>query len=111
MCFYQHFWQLLRQHLLDIFQTFYYGTLDLSLFNRVFVNLVPKKTGAQRVGDFQPINLINGIQKIISKVLACQLKERINALIEPSQSAFLRGCSILDGVITAQKIISTCSKW
>ena len=72
---------------------------------------MPKKTRAQRVGDFQPINLINGIQKIISKVLACQLKERINALIEPSQSAFLRGCSILDGVLIAQKIISTCSKY
>ena len=98
---------MLRQDFVDIFQAFYDDNIDLSCFNKA---LVPKMTGARRVGDFRRICLVNGILKVTSKVLACRLKTKISALIEPSQSAFLQGRSILDSVTTAQEIISACTK-
>ena len=54
--------------------------------------------------------MINGILKIISKILACGLKTRISELIDPSQFAFLYGRSILDSVAIAQEIMSACTK-
>ena len=89
MRFYQHFWQILREYFIDIFQAFYEGHLDISRFNRAYIALVPKIAGARRIGYFRPISLINGIIKIISKVFIGRLKKKINDLIDPSQSAFL----------------------
>jgi len=52
---------------------------------------VPKISGARRICDFSSISLINDTLKIIFKVLAGRLKQKIGDLIEPSQSAFLTG--------------------
>jgi len=111
MRFYQHFWQMLHQDFIDIFLAFYEGHLGISHFNRAYIALMPKLVGARCIGDFRPISLINGILKIISKVLVGRLKKKINDLIDPSQSAFLHGCSILDSVASVQEIISACTKY
>ena len=57
------------------------------------------------------INLINVILIIIFKILAGQLKKKIDDLMESSQSTFLPRRSILDSVICAQEIISICTKY
>ena len=101
------FWQDFR----DIFQALYDGNLDLSWFNKAYIVLVSKIAGARRIRDFRLISLINDILKIISKVLAGRLKQKIGELVEPSQSAFLHGWSILDSVASAQEIISACTKY
>ena len=69
-----------------------------------------KVAAARQVGDFRPISLINSIFKIIFNVLSCKLKAKIYALIEPSQSAFIYGHFILDGVATAQEIMTAYAK-
>jgi len=91
---------------MDIFQPFYDENLELSRFNRAYIALVPKITGARHIGEFRPISLINGTFKIISKIFAGPLKQKIGDLIEPFQPSFLTGWSILDSVVSAQKIIS-----
>jgi len=50
-------------------------------FNATFVSLIPKKTGARDVGDVCPINLVGGIYKIISKVLANRFKSVLGKII------------------------------
>jgi len=55
--------------------------------------------------------LINGIVKIISKVLTNRLKSKIGDLIDPSQSTFIHDRSILNNVASAQEIISACTKY
>ena len=62
---------------------------------------MPKIEGARRIGDLRPISLINGILKIIFKVLVGRLKKKINDLIDSSQYAFLYGRSIMDSVASA----------
>ena len=43
-------------------------------FNASFLALIPKKVDAVEVKHFQPISLVGGIYKIISKVLANRLR-------------------------------------
>jgi len=71
----------------DIFKAFYDGNNYPTSFNRAFIASVPKTARAKRFGEFQPISLINGTQKIISNVLANRFKEKICDLIDLSQSA------------------------
>uniref|UniRef100_A0A453N7T1 Reverse transcriptase domain-containing protein n=1 Tax=Aegilops tauschii subsp. strangulata TaxID=200361 RepID=A0A453N7T1_AEGTS len=50
---------------------------NFAKINSAFVTLLPKKDGAESVGDFRPISLINSIAKLITKVLSLILDEKI----------------------------------
>ena len=64
-----------------------------------------KHQGADRVEDFHLISLSNSIYLIIAKVLANRLREMIDELAGPFQSAIIPGRQLVDGVVVAGKII------
>ena len=55
-----------------------------------FICLVQKKENATLVKDFFPISLATLTYKIVSKVLSECLKQIMDAIISPSQSAFIK---------------------
>ena len=70
------------------------GKFEKSL-NSTVISLIPKVSGAAKL-DFHPISLINGIYKIIYKVLANRLRLVMNNIIFTPQNAFVKGKQILD---------------
>ena len=50
-----------------------------------------KKKGADSVGGFKLISLIHSFAKLFTKVLACRLAPQMGRLVQPNQSAFIRG--------------------
>lgn len=48
-----------------------------------------------KVKEFRPISLMNGVYKIISKVLANRLGEVLEKIITKPQNAFVKGRQIL----------------
>uniref|UniRef100_A0A453E573 Reverse transcriptase domain-containing protein n=1 Tax=Aegilops tauschii subsp. strangulata TaxID=200361 RepID=A0A453E573_AEGTS len=50
---------------------------NFARINNTFVTLLPKKDGAEGVGDFRPISLINSVAKLITKVLSMRLAEKM----------------------------------
>ncbi len=101
LLFYQRFWGLIKGDLLDIFAKLHSRGLDLVSVNRGWICLIPKKPTPTEVRDFRPISLVNGLSKIISKVLASRLQTVLDGLINPFQAAFVRGRSLLDNFFTA----------
>lgn len=61
--------------------------------------LLPKKNGAQQVGDFRPISLIHSMAKLIAKVLSIRLASVIDQIISPAQSAFQKKKGIHDSYL------------
>jgi len=55
--------------------------------NIAFLALIPKKADVVEIKDFQPINLVGGIYKIISKVLANRFQRVAHGLILDSRNA------------------------
>ena len=71
----------------------------------LFLTLIPKNEGADSPNKFCPISLCNVIYKIITKVIANQLKPIIPSLISPEQSGFMEGCQISDGISLVHEIL------
>lgn len=60
-------------------------------FNVIFIVLIPKNIRGLKVKDYKPINLVNRMYKIISKVLTTRLGKVLGMIIKKLQNAFVRG--------------------
>ena len=74
-----------------IFHNFHTQAVFEKSLNASFLTLIPKKVDAMEVKDFQPISVVGGIYKIISKVLANRLRRVAHGLISDSQNDFVKG--------------------
>ena len=78
----------------------------MDCMNKAFLVLIPKCQSAEQVGDFQPISPSNFIYLIIAKALANRLREVINYLVGPAQTAFIPGRQMVDSVVMAEEIVA-----
>ena len=62
--FYQHFWELIKVDLLELFQDFHAGQLELFRLNFGEIILLPKVNEAARIQQYRPICLLNVCFKI-----------------------------------------------
>ncbi|XP_055960165.1 uncharacterized protein LOC130014981 [Mercurialis annua] len=68
-------------------------------------NKAPGRMGASDIKDFRPINLINGVFKIITKALANTLSLVLPLVISENQFGFIKGRSTYDCHMIASEII------
>lgn len=61
------------------------------MLNSAFLTLIPKSEDADQVKDFHPISLIHSFAKLVAKILANRLAEKLDILIALNQSAFFKG--------------------
>lgn len=65
-----------------------------------------KKDDTLTVRDIQPINLLNGLYKIITKVLVDRLAKFLPWLIDKVQPAFVKGRNIIKNFPCTQMVIN-----
>lgn len=74
-------WDVVVEYLMKVFQElFLVGKFEKSL-NATFIALLTKKIRASKVNYFRLISIVNGVYKIISKVLANRLGEVLGWII------------------------------
>lgn len=81
--FIKRFWEVIKGDIIQMFNSFYSGQLDLKEINCANVIMIPKKDMATTVGDYRPISVINLISKVISKLLANRLAKELPKMISP----------------------------
>ena len=81
MAFFQSYWCILKAEIMAVFQNFHTQAVFEKNLNASFLAFIPKKVDAVEIKDFQPISLVGGICKIISKVLASHLRRVAHGLI------------------------------
>ena len=88
-----------------VVQRFYnHRTNSLALLNSANVVLIPKKEGAESIGDYRLISLIHGIAKLISKLLAARLQPYMNAIVSTNQSAFIKSRAIHEVIMYCPRL-------
>nr|CAD1844318.1 unnamed protein product [Ananas comosus var. bracteatus] len=105
MLFYQCFWTILKDDIMDVFDSFYNGSSDLTRLNISWICPIPKKKDVTSARDLRPISLVHSMPKLISKVLATRLQSFMNVLINPFQAAFVKGRYILDNFLSTHILV------
>ncbi|GAU40836.1 hypothetical protein TSUD_287740 [Trifolium subterraneum] len=108
--FFKDFWDILKVDLLNFFSEFHRQGIITKGLNSTFIALIPKVESPQRVADFRPIALVSSIYKILSKVLANRLKNMIGSVVSHTQSAFIKGHQILDGILIANEVVDDAKR-
>jgi hypothetical protein len=75
-----------------------------------FLTLIPKVSSPQSLGDFRPISLLGCLYKLVAKVLTARLSKVIGVLIPNTQSAFIKGRQLVDGVVVVNEVIDFAKK-
>ncbi|XP_072087409.1 uncharacterized protein [Arachis hypogaea] len=65
------------------------------------VALAPKFTGAKEIKDSRPISIVECVYKVILKMLVRRMRSVMPGLVGETQSAFVKGRKIHDGVLIA----------
>ena len=87
-----------------ILNFFVKGSLPAKL-NMTWVTLIPKFEGAIEIKDYRPISMVGCVYKVIAKVLANRLRKVAGGLVGETQTTFVQGRLILDGVLIACEAI------
>jgi hypothetical protein len=97
--FYQVFWEVIKNDLMALFTDFHNNSLPVYSLNFGVITLIPKKETAMKIQDYRHICLLNVSLKILTKVITNRIGVVADRIIKPSQTAFMPGRNILEGVI------------
>ena len=75
-----------------------------------FVALIPKISSPLELKDYRPISLLGSLHKLLAKVLARRLAGVLGSVISSSQSAFLKGRNLVDGVLVVNELVDYAKK-
>ncbi|GJW03090.1 RNA-directed DNA polymerase, eukaryota [Tanacetum coccineum] len=108
--FYRQFWYLIENDVYKAVMYFFsHGEIPKGC-NSSFIALIPKIPGANVVKDFRPISLIGSLYKIIAKILANRLVDKLGSIVNEVQSAFIADRQILDGPFILDELIQWCKR-
>jgi hypothetical protein len=108
--FYKSSWDTVKAELMNMVNDFSMGNLDIARLNYGVITLIPKVKEATNVKQFRPICLLNVSFKIFTKLFTVRLTGVANKIINLSQTTFIRGRYIIDGVVMMHEIVHEMSR-
>jgi hypothetical protein len=108
--FIKDFWEDIKGEVMRFISDFHRNSKLSRGINSTFIALIPKVDSPQRVQDFRPIALVGCLYKILSKVLANRLRMYIGRVVSETQTAFVKGRHILDGILIANEVVDEAKK-
>jgi hypothetical protein len=88
-----------------MFHDLYSADLPLFSLNFSIITLIPKAQDTTWIQQYCPICLLNVRFKIFTKVATNRLNSVPDHIIQSSQTAFMRGRNILEGVVILHETI------
>jgi hypothetical protein len=103
--FYRGFWPELKPFVLEMFNEFYRGELNLNRLNYGMISLIPKTKEANNIKQYIPICLLNVDDKWFTKTLTLRLTPQETKLISETQTTFIPGRYIIEGVVILHEVL------
>jgi hypothetical protein len=103
-------WHIIKFDFYKLCQDFWDGKVNLQSINDAFITLIPKVNSPEGPSDYRPISLLNICLKLLTKLLANRLQEKILDLVHVNQYGFLKNRTIQDCVAWAYEYIHQCKQ-
>ena len=101
--FYQVCWPIIKPEIMAAISAVWSRKFNnFEVLNSAYITLLPKKDNATSIRDFRPISLVHSFAKLLTKLMANRLAGRLDKMITPNQSAFIKGRFILDNFMLVQ---------
>jgi hypothetical protein len=96
---------IIKEDLLPLFADLHREALDLYSLNFGFITLIPKIHNATKIQQYRQICFLNVRFKIFTKVGTNRLNIVAKKVVSPTQSAFMPGRNIMEGVVILHETI------
>jgi hypothetical protein len=104
--FYQACWDIIKNDLMTLFMDFHLSNLPLYSLKFGTIILIPKCREAPTIQQYRLICLLNVSFKLFTKVATNRVIEIAKKVISPTQTTFLPGRNIMEGVIILHETIN-----
>lgn len=94
----------------DAIILFFKSSIMPQSWNSTILSIIPKVQAPSTTKDFCPIACCNVVYKCVAKILANRIQALLPSLINPCQSAFVKGRSIVDNILLMQEIVKNYHK-
>jgi len=102
--FYKSCWTIIKEDIMVAISAVWSRKMvNFEALNSAYITLLPKKEGAEQPKDFRPISLVHSFAKLVTKLLANRLAPRLQQIVSPNQSAFIKGRFIQDNFMLVQQ--------
>ncbi|XP_074306305.1 uncharacterized protein LOC141641547 [Silene latifolia] len=98
-------WRIIQSDICKAIRDFFLSGQMLKQLNNTNLVLIPKTENPISVKEFRPIACCNTLYKVISKLLCNRLAAILPNLINSSQSAFIKGRSIMGNILISQDLV------
>jgi len=103
-CFYKSCWPIIKDDIMVAVSAVWSRKMgNFGTLNSAYITLLPKMEGADQPKDFRPISLVHSFVKLITKLLANRLAPKLQQIVSPNQSAFIKGRFIQDNFMLVQQ--------
>jgi hypothetical protein len=106
--FVKNCWSHIKQDFYDLCWAFQENSVCLQSINTSYITLIPKCQTPASVSDYRPISLLNTSMKLITKLLANRLQEKIIPLIHRNQYGFIKTRTIQDCLAWSFEYLHLC---
>ena len=103
--FYQKIWETIKFDIMRLFASFQKGELPLFQLNYGTIILLPKKENAVQIQQYRPICLLNVSFNFFTKVGTNRVTAVAQKVIRPTQTSFMPGRHILEGVLILHETV------
>lgn len=100
----------MKHDIIQMFDDFHKGELDVSRLNYGIITLVPKVSDAEKIQQYRPICLLNCLYKWITKVLTLRLEPIADKLILLVQTTFMKGRNNMSGILALHEVLHETKK-
>ena len=99
------FWGVIKDDLLPLFTELHSEALELYSLNFGIITLIPKVSNAIKIQQYRPICVLNVSFKLFTKVGTNRVNMVAKIVVRPTQTAFMSGRNIMEGVIILHETI------
>jgi hypothetical protein len=102
--FYKLCWPVIKEDIMAAMSAIWSRKFcNFNTLNNAYITLIPKVEGAEQVKDFRPISLVHSFAKLVTKPLANRLATKLQDMVSPVQSGFIKRCFIQDNFMLVQQ--------